>query len=152
MSAQIDLTQLDETHPMHGVWTVPCTFDGRRVDISIREEQPDARFAMYEQIGIQAEGALLPCVNEFPVPIPDGDTRSHFDVVLWGPRLTALYESDDPEMAWAVGMCTWQVWALQFASQGIPEGEGNAQELWTTMENVSVIYPNSISSPSHVVV
>ena len=209
MSAEIDLTHLPEGHPMHGVWTVPCTFDGKRVGISLREEQPGARLAMYEQVGIQADGTLLPFVNELPVPAPvitpavysdpvtemrstwdwprdedgqplldeDGerlpkvptgvmvevtvtpaevvtpavvDTRAHFDVILWGPRLTALYESNDPEMAWAVGMPAWQVWALQFRFQGTPEGQANAGESWVTLGHVSAIYPDSINSRSHV--
>jgi hypothetical protein len=78
------------------------------------------------------------------------DTRRHVDVALWGPRLTALYESDDPAMAWAVGLPTWQVWALQFRFQCVPEGTGNAQETWVTLGHVSAIYPDSISSRSHV--
>jgi hypothetical protein len=178
------------------------------VDISLREEQPDARLTMYEQVGIRVDNALLPCVNELPVPAPvitpavysapvtamqstmdwprdeDGqplldeegarlpkvetgimvevtvtpaeiitpavvDSRRHVDIALWGPRLTALYESDDPAMAWAVGLPAWQVWALQFRFQGIPEGEGNAQETWVTLGHVSAIYPASINSPSH---
>lgn len=211
MSAQIDLTErVPEGHPMHGVWTVPCTFDGKRVDISLREEQPDARFAMYEQVGIQVDRTLLPCVNEMPVPAPvitpavysdpvtemqstwdwprdeDGqplldengerlpkvetgvmvevtvtpaevvtpavvDTRTHVDVILWGPRLTALYESDDLAMAWAVGMPAWQVWALQFRVEGTAEGLPNKGEDWTTIDHVSAIYPDSINSRSHVI-
>ena len=66
----ITFEHLPEDHPMYGPWVVPCTWDGKTLKISVREEQPDSLYPMLNAVGAADEDGLRKHVAVFDVPAP----------------------------------------------------------------------------------
>ena len=78
------------------------------------------------------------------------DTRPHYNIVMLRDRVTAIYEGDDPALSWGVGLPSWQVFAMVWKLQGT-DSPANHGETAKALSGVAAIYPDTISSPSHVI-